>query len=117
MEENNILENVQEAVVESTDAAEIVKEKAEEALNYVCEMDTSTIVKIGVVGGLVGAAAGTFVFKPIRDKIVLIPDRIRQFRENQAKKLEDQKAAARDAEIARLQKKLEAVEALKEKKD
>lgn len=114
MDEN--INNFEEVVEASTDAAEVVKEKAEEALVYVSEMDTSTIVKIGVVGGLVGAAASTFVFKPIRDKIVLIPDRMRQFRENQVRKLEDAKTAAANAEIERLKKKLEAVEALKEKK-
>ena len=110
----DINETMENAIEKVSEEAETVREKAEEALNYVAEMDVSTIAKIGVVGGLVGAAAGVFVFKPISDKIASIPSRVKQLKANADNKLKENRKDATKKMIAELQKQLDELEAPEE---
>lgn len=109
-----IKETMENVIEKTTENAELVKEKAEEALETVAQMDASTIVKIGVVGGLVGAAAGTFVFKPIRDKIAGIPAWVKGLKAKSDESKIEKKAEAAQKKIEKLQKSIDEANALKE---
>ena len=110
----DINETMNTVVEETSDKAEVIKNAAEEAFGYVASLDGSTIAKIGVVGGIVGAAAGAFVFKPIADKIAAIPKGLRNIAAESTEKLSDRERVAMEKKIAKMQAKLDALDASKE---
>ena len=110
----DINETMDSVVEEVSDKAEVVKNAADEAFKYVSSLDGSTIAKIGVVGGIVGAAAGAFVFKPIADKIAAIPKKVKNLAEESTEKLSEKERIAMEKKIAKMQAKLDALDASKE---